>query len=272
MREWIFKLKHMKILRFILKPLMEFKAYFKEKTFSKSKYPKIIEKYKDIFAGKRCFIIGNGPSLNPKDLDLIENEISFGANRIYNIYDKTKWRPTFYISVDMDIIRQELNTIKTLPQPIIFLNYDARKYFRDGLDRIIYLYLKGRFELVRNKFVQNGVSSNVDKFSTKTQTVTCVSLELAMYMGFNEIYLLGVDHDFSKYVGSDGKLIEDNTIHSYFSGMKGGSQQAILYVDDTTSCYQVIKDYAEQKNTKIYNSTRGGKLEVFERKRLEDVL
>lgn len=272
MRLFIFKLKHNKLIRFLLKPLMEIKSFFKQKSFNESAYPELIRKYKNKYSGKRCFIIGNGPSLNPNDLEQIKDEFSFAANRIYNIFDKTNWRPTFYVSTDMDIIRQELDNIKKIQEPIMFMNYDARKYFKNEVDKIIYLFLKGRFEIVRNRFVQNGVSNDVAKYSTKTQTVTCVSIELAMYMGFSEIFLLGVDHNFSKYVDSDGKLVEDKTVQNYFSGMKGGEQQAILYVDDTTACYEMVKRYAEQMSVNIFNLTRGGKLEVFERRKLEDVL
>jgi hypothetical protein len=44
---------------------------------------KRLRTYKDIHRGKRCFIIGNGPSLNQLDLTLLKNEYTFGMNRIY---------------------------------------------------------------------------------------------------------------------------------------------------------------------------------------------
>lgn len=271
MKDVKFRIKHNRIIRLLIKPIMELKGVIIEKQFLKSQYPSKIKKYKNMYAGKRCFVIGNGPSLTPEDLDKIKNEYSFAANRIYNIFDKTKWRPTFFMSTDMDIMKMERNNIIEKNFPVMFLNYDAKSYFGDR-DNTIYLFLKGPFELIRNKFVQNGVSNDVSMFSTKTQTVTCVSLELAMYMGFTEIYLLGVDHNFAKVVGSDGKLVEDKNVQSYFSGMKGGDSQAVLYLDDTTSCYKVVKDYADKHNIKIFNATRGGKLEVYNRVKLEDTL
>lgn len=270
-QNFIFELKHNKIIRFLIKPIMEIKANYKEKEFHDSKYPKMIEKYKEKYKGERCFIIGNGPSLSPKDLDLIKNEKSFAANRIYNIFPKTEWRPSFYVSTDMDILRQEQEQVRMLSLPVKFITYNAKKFFGDRKD-IIYLFIKGSFELVRNKFVQKGVSENVAMFSEKTQTVTCVSMELAMYMGFTRIYLLGVDHNFSKYVNSSGKLVEDRSIQNYFEGMQGGDSQAILYTDDTTACYKVVKQYADSCGVKIFNSTRGGMLEVYPRIKLEDIL
>lgn len=93
-----------------------------------------------------------------------------------------------------------------------------------------------------------------------------------MYMGFTRIYLLGVDHNFAKYINSSGKLVEDRSIQNYFEGMQGSDSQAILYTDDTTACYKVVKQYADNCDVKIFNSTRGGMLEVYPRVKLEDIL
>ena len=51
------------------------------------------------YLGKRCFIVCNGPSLNPDDLTRIhENgDISFATNKIDKIFSKTPWRPTYYL-------------------------------------------------------------------------------------------------------------------------------------------------------------------------------
>lgn len=271
MKDFVFKIKHNRLIRFLLKPAMEIKGKIKEKQFLESSYPAKIKQYKGKYTGKRCFVIGNGPSLTPEDLNRIKGEYTFAANRIYNIFDRTEWRPTFFVSTDMDIMRMERNKIIAQDFPVMFLNYDAKVFFGDK-DNIVYLLLKGPFELIRNKFVQKGVSDDVAKHSTKTQTVTCVSMELAMYMGFSEIYLIGVDHNFAKVVGSDGRLVEDKNVKSYFEGMKGGDSQAILYLDDTTACYSVVKKYADKHNIKICNATRGGKLEVFSRLNLEDII
>ena len=57
----------------------------------------VIFDLKDIGIGKRIFLVGNGPSLNNMNLDLLENEYSIGMNRIELLYPTTKWRPTHYI-------------------------------------------------------------------------------------------------------------------------------------------------------------------------------
>ena len=58
-----------------------------------------LKKYKDIHKGKRCFIIGNGPSLQMSDLEILykNKEICFGVNRIFLGFNDTEWRPDYYV-------------------------------------------------------------------------------------------------------------------------------------------------------------------------------
>ena len=70
--------------------------------FDRTRYGKQLVKYKSKYVGQRCFFIGNGPSLQVEDLTKLHeaSEITFAFNRIYNIFDQTPWRPTFYVSQD----------------------------------------------------------------------------------------------------------------------------------------------------------------------------
>lgn len=43
------------------------------------------------------------------------------------------------------------------------------------------------------------------------------------------------------------------------------------FVDQVTLAYQSAKQYANQHDFKIYNATRGGKLEIFERVDFNDL-
>ena len=81
-------------------------------------------------------------------------------------------------------------------------------------------------------------------------TVTYICLELAVYMGFKEIYLLGVDCDYSgkkQHVIDTGDVVLNNPESRMIEA------------------YKKAKEYADSHGIKIYNATRGGKLEVFER-------
>ena len=82
--------------------------------------PKLI-KFKNIHLGKRCFIVGNGPSLTFKDLECLHehNEISFGVNLVYRSFDKVSWHPNYFFMHDeIEKHKKELNI---LDLPCIFI-------------------------------------------------------------------------------------------------------------------------------------------------------
>ena len=87
--------------------------------------------------------------------------------------------------------------------------------------------------------------------------------QIAIYMGIKEFYLLGVDYSFNKEMKSNGEMIINKDIQSHAKEIDQGD--GIYYVDDIMKAWLKIKSYAENHNIKIYNATRGGKLEVFPR-------
>ena len=93
-------------------------------------------------------------------------------------------------------------------------------------------------------------------------------MQIAAYMGFSEIYLIGVDHNFQKIIDENGNIIEDKTVKDYFiEGYDADIKEAVVHnTGNTTRSYADIKKYCDNKGTPtIYNATRGGKLEVFQR-------
>ena len=230
--------------------------YFKFSSIGKSGNKKIRE-LKDSQQGKRCFIIGNGPSLRADDLDELVNEDCFGMNYIFKLFDQTKWRPKYYITQDKYGI--SVSQINNLNLKNLFIgSYYFRKNKPDNINAICFNHksIRGKKEF---KF-----SSECSNVIYDSGTVTYSALQLAAYMGYLKIYLLGMDTDFPNILTADGKVEirqnksshfyndsdPDNIIYSEYSILKG---------------YTCAKEYCDVHNIKIYNATRGGKLEVFER-------
>lgn len=264
---------HNSALRFLSKPLIDLQRILETKRFIRTDDSAFIRQFKNKYLGERCFIIGNGPSLSGNDLDMLKDEKTFACNRIYNIFPKTSWRPTFYMCVDRECLKDEIENIKKLKGCTKWLCTIARRYGRTQEDEIHYCNQYGPFFVHVERKVQTSVSEDVSKYFSISQTVTCQEIEFAIYMGFKEIYLLGVDHNYPISIDQNGYKVVDNNVKSHFEG--GGSKEKSLhyiYYDAATQCYQVCENYAKNHGIKIYNATRGGKLEVFERVRLEDVL
>ena len=111
---------------------------------------------------------------------------------------------------------------------------------------------------------------NFTKFSDKASkvvydgaSVVYAAMQLAIYLGFNEIVLLGVDCNYDKNKITHGAGL-DYTDYKY----NWTKDTALTMIEG----FKVAKDFADTHNIKIYNATRGGMLEVFERVKLEEML
>ena len=90
---------------------------WKLNNYEKTSAGKRLATYKNRYKGQRCFLVGNGPSLKAEDLTRLHQagEITFAFNRVYNIFEDTPWRPTFYISQDEKMLAGSADMVSALP-------------------------------------------------------------------------------------------------------------------------------------------------------------
>ena len=269
MKFFLCKLKQISIIRIILFPFMKFKDVIDGVRYKRTPSYDFFQSCKDIHKGKRCFIIGNGPSLTPEDLDMIKDEISFASNRIYYIFDQTQWRPTYYMCTDRDIIRANYDMIEKLDLDNKLLSRYAQKYITN--DDISIKYMMMRRVMLPKYYRIKSISKDVSKKFSPVPTVTCSAIELAIYMGFKEIYLLGMDNNYNIQKKHGTNVVNSD---SYFKGMKA---EAVPIGDNDTKeardyYYEVYKTEAAKCGVTIYNATRGGMLEVYPRVLFDDIV
>ncbi len=225
-----------------------------------------IKKFQSKYEGKRCFLIGNGPSLTTDDLDMIHKngDITFAFNRIYNIFDDTLWRPDFYISQDEKMLAGCQNEVSKLDIPVKFIPIQMKWYYNIQINDALYFNFKSQPENVTTEFCFSSDPS-VEIYCENTAMYTAA--QMAAYMGFSEIYFIGVDHHFHTSINNKGEIVVDNTVKDYFSD-KYNEDKDNLYIPNTersTLTYIAIKKHCDERNIKVFNATRGGKLEVFPR-------
>lgn len=251
--------------------LNEAKKYDKNKfentiNFNKSNYACSIQKYNNKHRGERCFILGNGPSLNINDLNTLyeNNEITFATNRIYKVFPNTRWRPTYYCCEDPLIIKEKQDEINAIKSEEKFIPINLKWYHGVNIKNSCKFYLNYN----RNDEEKFSFSTDISQQINCRGTVTFTCMQIAVYMGFSEIYLLGVDHNYKRIIDENGKIIEDNSVNDYFcEGYDDDIKDIVVHdMGQNTRAYEDAKRFCEQKgNIKIYNATRGGRLEVFER-------
>lgn len=239
---------------------------WQSKHFGLTKHGREISRYKNLHQGERCVVVGNGPSLSAKDLEILHNNhvITFGTNRIFHIFSETAWRPTYYMSEDMTILQNIQKEIPKIPSRARFIPINLKWDEGANVANVSYFYLDYHSALTET----NGLSLDAAKAIRCRGTVTTSCIQMAMYMGFTEIYLIGVDHNYSRYVDSNGNIVEDPSVKDYFSASYDTDFKNVIgrNLGDTTLAYISVEKLSKELGTfNVYNATRGGKLEVFQR-------
>ncbi len=219
---------------------------------------KKIKKYEGIVSGqgKRCFIIATGPSLTWEDLRKLRYEDTFGMNSLCKAFPQLGWETTYFGIQDGKVYKNFVNDIANLSDTIIFYGGTA-KVKNNITEKCRYSinYLNHRFKLQTRsaKFRGDCYLEVFDGYS-----ISYSLLQLAVYMGYKEIYLIGQDCNYS---GGEKTHFIDN-------GNKGTKDVG----DRMIYAFGEAKKYCDAHGVNVYNATRGGMLEVFPRVDLDEVL
>ena len=239
--------------------------------FSRSKYAKRLAQLKNIHSDETCFIVGNGPSLTADDLSMMKEKgiPSFAFNKIFLIFDKTDWRPTYYVSQDEKTLMNCTKEVNAMQVDIKFIPLIHKYYHYVDIENAYYFQIKNT-DLIHYDF-----SDDISEFIGNSSTVAFSAAQIAAYMGFKRIYLLGIDHQFSRFKNEAGELIIDKSVKDYFADNYHDSTEKDLNTpnpDVSTRAFLAMKAYCDKHGIEVYNATRGGKLEVFPRADFDKVI
>jgi glycosyltransferase involved in cell wall biosynthesis/uncharacterized Rossmann fold enzyme len=214
-----------------------------------------IRQFQNKHLGQRCVIIGNGPSLNEMDLSFLRHEICFGMNKIYLGFERWNFSPTYYVAVNEFVIKQSVDEIRKMSCPKFIGNRGISSF--NPTDDIICM----------KTFPPPGeaFSKRPDMGLEEGATVTYVAMQLAYYMGFSEVVLIGVDHHFvtqgtpHKTVVSDG----DDPNHFDSSYFGKGLKWQLPDLEGSEKSYRVAKRVFEESGRRIIDATVNGRCQVF---------
>tara|TARA_R110000868_G_scaffold107263_4_gene293403 strand:- start:19740 stop:24062 length:4323 start_codon:yes stop_codon:yes gene_type:complete len=231
-----------------------------------------LDKLRGAFKGERCFVIGNGPSLNQQNLPQLESEFTIGSNYIYMNKEKMGFYPTIIAFANYLVIKQRMDEIMGLEEPVKalpFYLYDEIGESNNGVGA-------PKNSMVINMQHQTpNFSADASSYVSTQSTVTYVNLQLAHYLGFDRVYLIGVDN---RYIqpkhGKEGTVLtqeEDDPNHftpNYFKGLKWqkGDEEKM------ESLYVRAKTAFEDRGSKVIDCTHEGALTVFEKQDLDTVI
>lgn len=215
---------------------------------------KRLQMLKNIHKGKRCFIIGNGPSLRETDLSLINGEFSFGLNRIYLLFDKLGFATTYFVVMNRLVLEQFAGEISlSVPSPK-FTSWENRA-FTSSIHNMYYF------------FRHNGAGfyQDLTKGIWGGATVTYTAMQIAYYMGFQKVILVGVDHSFQTEGKAHTTITSTGDDHNHFDPSYFGKGIRWQLPDLVTSehAYRLAYKNYSQAGREIVDATIRGKLTVF---------
>jgi hypothetical protein len=228
--------------------------------------------------GQRCFILATGPSIKLQDLSHLENEISIAINFFYLHSEFKQLNPRYYLCTGRslhDEIAMDawMNCLKEMAAAVSgsesFFPIGDQPYIEGSgffpRQKVYYLNFHSSSEVL----LREGVDLTRPVLSPQNSVI--MALQIAIYMGFSKIYLLGCDHDWPLH------LKETYYPHFYDSKahplIRQGYGKIDTYSVDCTlkgivqlwKHYRAIKAVADSRSIEIVNATRGGLLDVFPR-------
>lgn len=254
-------------------PILSVKARtinFAVRHFKLTPHYRYMKKIHNSHLGKSCFVIGNGPSLTVEDLDkLAENHIDcFAMNRIYKIFPQTKWRPTYYVNTDWTLARDVLDSVDRVPakQKFFPIQHMYEESFRKSIRKRALFCLKPPDAV--------GFKIDCTESLRGVGTVTIASIQLAAHMGYRNIYLLGVDHNFDNIIDENGNTVVNEGVKNYFVDDYDTDilSEVTHDIGNTTRRYYEVQAYYPKNGVNIYNATRTTKLDVFPKVSFEEAV
>lgn len=218
-----------------------------------------LREVKNTHLGERAFIIGNGPSLKQTDLSKLKNEFTFGLNRIYLMFPELGFQTSCLVSVNDLVIEQCAPEMMALSLPRFFA-WHSRRHFEpfspEGQALPTFLY---------TTFTGPKFSRDVSGRVWEGATVTNVALQLAFHMGFQEVILIGVDHNFTTQGPANATVTSQGDDPNHFSAAYFGKGFRWQLPDLETSeiGYRMARQAYENAGRKVVDATVGGKLTVF---------
>ena len=245
-------------------------------TISNSSKPTVVEMSEDlkvffnIHHDEECILLCNGPSLKKTDLGFLKalDIPIFASNSSYILANKLDFMPTYFVCEDNHVIDDNREEIINLSRCHKFV---PDKYFEKlgSHDKLHYLptnwdaYFKSRSSYQNPEF-----SEDISKNIYVGQTVTYLMLQIAFYMGFKSIYIVGLDFSYRIPKGSDinGNSIDhvdDDPNHFHKDYFGKGKQWHFPKLDSCLQSYIKANKKFLDANKIIHNCTINTKLNAF---------
>ena len=236
-------------------------------------------KLKGSAIGETCFVLGNGPSLADIDNGILDRYPTFGTNGIF-----LKYTPDYYVTISVDFYKNHIDEIKALKGSAKFIGdnlYDLHTGCSDehilNCSWNVYGKIRGISTSRFNFPVPLRFSNRADRVVYLGGSVLFVCLQLAYWMGYSRVILLGVDHGFgfprseAVYGGRRLAASSEDTLHFDKAYSKPGYTPHCDMIATERSFELALKAF-QKDGREIFNATEGTGLDVIPKAKLQELL
>jgi hypothetical protein len=216
---------------------------------------------------KCAWIIGNGPSLTPEILDKLKGKHTFAVNRIAKIFDRTDWRPEYYVAVTDAI-------------------HDPRH--REDIERAMYesenVYCWNKYpehlpgirlncsetEDIQTEDVDDSIwSDDIMERVSKFGVSAFPAMQIAVYLGFTTLCLIGCDGGY--------RPVANGVDLSHFDGGYRNFDAYALYDYDRLNgalerAHEITQSNCDRLGVEVVNLSPNSKVKAHKFGELEDYL
>lgn len=216
-----------------------------------------LRKFKNVHAGCDCFIMGNGPSLNKMDLTPLNRHFVFGLNKIYLIRERVDLELSYHVAVNPLVIEQSADEIRNLKCPSFVSWTNSRGVLDNSEEGVHYLFTRTRSDY-------HLFSPTICRPVCEGWTVTFVAMQIAYFMGFRRVFLIGVDHSFKADGDPNEKQLLSGSDPNHFDpNYFANSEWHLPDLEGSELAYRAAKFSYERSDRQIIDATVGGKLDIF---------
>jgi hypothetical protein len=244
-----------------------------------------LTRFYNIHEGQSCWIIGNGPSLNKTKIMTLKDQLTFVVNG-FTLHDKYEGlKPSYYVATNPRLMQSDFFQYHVMPKLektgiTCFLNIEAKKRIGHPHENVYYI-LSTEIPSILEKRYNLDITRLL--YGTKVSVIIQAVFPIAVYMGFKTIYLVGCDCDYPNFENGKHHFYKENitpnakklAAHSrkLYPDYYNNPEQTMKYLHSNFNYeYKLVSKYMDKLGVRVFNCTVGGKLEVFSRCRLEDVL
>ena len=253
--------------------------------------------FKNEYKNGRCFILATGPSIQNQDLTILEGQYCIAVSMFHLHGAIRQIKPIWHVLAathppfKYELPQKFFSTARTaykdftemkfllgsITYQYSYYNYlttQDNTFFTEFENRVHFVNFDNSPKLSEKNFMDENVW-DLEATPFKSRTVIYSAIQLAYYLGFKEIVLVGCDHDYL----TDINRVEN---HHFYEESKGVSDKDHLSGFDKEKwffeyyCrwrdYRLMKEFLGSKGVKIINATDGGMLDVFERRELKSLI